>query len=260
MKTNLPLQTAINLKNDNQAVWYMAHVLMAGLTNSPAVAISPAIPAVTAKPEVLAQTAKPVRAASLAVAGAANTVGYGFGELYLNSPAYPAGTAIPAIPTKPASAAVAYSAAVVGSPLVPAVNAPAVTALKGWEDAINIDQSASLLTVTATLPVATSVGLVGSSKVAIMEVTPAALQATAWVDDKVVPNNVSESIVSPIIGESLEASFYRHTQRCNNVTTDVIKVVNGIALPCKKIVVSIVPSAGFDASSDSLQLNLIPGN
>jgi hypothetical protein len=275
VKTNPTLQTFINLKNDGQAAWYMAHVLMAALTNSPAVLARSAVPGVVGKRPVAGYAGFTATAPVTAVA---NTTGKLAGEVFPGrpavaaipasggyaalaaipaiapSPAYEPGTAIPAYPTVAARPAVVEVLPVAA---ITAVTAPAVAALKGWEDAIEITQSATELIIDATLPIATSVGIVGSSKVAIGEITPANLQATAWLDTVITANHVSESIASPVIGESLESAFYRHANLCPKVVTDTIRVVNGVSLPCKRIVVTLVPDAGFDPNSDSLQLDLV---
>jgi hypothetical protein len=253
VKTNPALQKFIGFQNSAQRVWYAAHVLKAALTNSPAVIVSPAVPARAAKPEVIAQTAKPARAASAAVIAANNTTGYAFGELYLNSPAYPAGTAIPAIPPKPASAAVVGSPAVTAIAASPAITSPAIVALKGWEDAISITRANDALTVTAELPVATSVGIFGSQLVAVGEITLSTLQASAWVDSIVYSLGFEDPINAAI--PTLEKYLYEHGQQCEHLVTDTIRNVNGTNIPCKKIVVTMYPSSSFVFESTSPQLS-----
>jgi hypothetical protein len=185
MKTNLTTLKTIGFKNHAQRCVYAAFVLQAACVSSPLVSVKAAVAAVVAKAAVVAQTAKPARLASAAVAGTANTVGYGFGELYLNSPAYLAGTAIPAIAAKPASAAVTAVAAVVGVPAQAAIVAPAITALTGYSNAIQIQKTADYLDITAYFPIASSPRILGDDTEKLLEITPSALTASAYLGDKV---------------------------------------------------------------------------
>jgi hypothetical protein len=252
MKTNVLLQNKIGFQNPAQKVWYAAHVLKAALTNSPAVLVRNAVPAVAAKPAVLAQTAKPARAATAAVLAAANTTGYAFGELYLNSPAYPAGTAIPAIPAKPASAAVVGVPAVVAIPATTALMSPAVVALKGWEDAIVISKSATELTVVAELPVIQGTGIVGSVGSFIAEITPSTLQASDWLDEIVYALGQADNSDRTI--PTLEQYLYKYALDCNHEVVDTIRNVNGIQVPCKQITATLYPTGSFDINSLQTQL------
>jgi hypothetical protein len=251
MKSNPALQANIGLSQQAQRAYYAAHVLKSALVSSPPVVISAAVPAIPAKPAVIAQTAKTARAATPAVAASANTTGYGFGELYLNSPAYPAGTAIPAITAKPASAAVVGSAAVVAVPAIAAVTSPAVIALKGWDDEIVIERGTNAITITAELPVLTGVGLVGSDKVVIGEITPAALQANAWVDGLINPNS---PLGTDKASDTLEQYFYTHALQCEHVLADIVRQVNGIAVACKQIAITIYPYTDFNYASSKPQV------
>ncbi|WP_373545030.1 hypothetical protein [Chamaesiphon sp.] len=257
MKSNLTLQQSIRFTNPAQKLWYAAHVLLAASTNSPAIKVRDAVPAVVAKPAVVAQTAKPARAASAPVLASANTVGYAFGALYLNSPAYPIGTAIPAISAKPASAAVAAVPAIVAVPAVAAITVPAVVAVKGYEDAITITQSATELTVVVELPTAQNVGLAGSNKLVIGEITPSNLQATAWLDTLATPIGTSgySYFGVDLATDTLEQFLYKNALLCTHTIADVVRNVNGSMISCKRIAVTMAPMAGFDPLSDSLQLD-----
>ncbi len=256
MKTNVALHNKIGFQEPAQKAWYAAHVLKAALTNSPAIAISPAVAAVAARPAIIAQTAKPARAATAAVLGTANTTGYTFGQLYLNSPAYPIGTAIPAIPGKPASAAVAASPAIVAVPAVAAISSPAVTAVLGWADAITITktQATNLLIVVAELPIYQGVGIVGSQKSVIGEITPTALQASSFVDVVVSATGQSAMCVDNAADTTLEQVFYRNALLYNGVIEDVTRTINGVAVSCKRITFGVTPPTSYDFNSNLMQL------
>jgi hypothetical protein len=255
MKTNVLLQNKIGFQNDAQRVLYAATVLKSALTNSVAVLVRPAVPAVAAKAAVIAQTAKTARAATPAVAASANTTGYGFGELYLNSPAYPIGTAIPAIPAKPASAAVVGVPAVPAVPAVTAVFSPAVVAIKGWEDAISIAKISSTITISAELPVVRGVGIIGSTGTFIGEITPTALQAAAWLEDIVYALGQVDN--SDALVTTLEQYLYKYALNCEHAVTDVLRNVAGVSTPCKRIVVTLYPSNTFDPIAVDTQLSKV---
>lgn len=256
MKTNSPLQISLNCFHPSQLAWYSAHVLKSALLNSPAVLVRAAVPAVLPKAAILYQSAKPARAATAAVTAVNNTTGYSFGELYLNSPPYPVGTAIPAIAAKPSSLEVVAQPAVLAVPGITAINAPPVIALKGWEDAIKITRTSQLCTIEAELPVAANVGIVGSNKVVIGEITPSALQATAWLDELGSQPLNGTSLNDPSI-PTLEQYFWHYAQLCDHTTVDTIRVVNGVSLPCKKITVNVYALTGFDPLLPSIQLSEI---
>jgi hypothetical protein len=255
MKTNNTLQTALGLQHQAQQVYYAALVLKSALTNSPAVLVRKAVPAVAAKAAVVAQTAKSARAATPAVTAANNTIGYGFGELYLNSPAYPVGTAIPAISAKPASLAVAAVPAVVAVPAVTAVSSPAVEAITGWENAIQINKSANLIEIIAELPYSAGVGIVGSNLLSIGEITPSKLQANAWIDSpaSLTPKPYPLDLAIP----TLEQYLYKYAQECDCTITDIIRLVNGVSTPCKRLVINLYPLSTFDLLSELAQLALV---
>jgi hypothetical protein len=253
MKTNISLQASLRCSNPAQKVRYAAHVLKSACTSSPEVSIRKAVATIPAQPAVIAQTAKPLRPASLPVAAINNTTGFGFGELYLNSPAYPAGTAIPAITAKAASAAVVGKNAVAFQPAITAVSSPKVEAIKGYEDAIQIAISAETIIITAELPYAKGVGIVGSNKLMIGEITPSALQATAWVDS--LSESALSSVLPDVSTDTMEQYFYRNALLCDHTITDVVRNVNGVNTSCKRVVVTLYPSTQFDPQLDSLQLN-----
>ena len=210
MKSNVALQASLNLSHASQKVWYAANVLKAACTSSPAVLVRTAVPAVAARPAIIAQTAKPARPASLAVPAASNTTGFGFGELYLNSPAYPAGTAIPAIPPKPVSNAVVGVAAVLPVPAITAVSSPAVVALPDQQNTVMIDQTVTgVIGITVKFPRNTGVGIVGSQAKRVKEFTPSTLQAPTWIDSK-GNNSPIYALGGDLVTETLED--YLHTK------------------------------------------------
>jgi hypothetical protein len=257
MKTNVTLHNKIGFQLPSAKVWYAAHVLKAALSNSPSVLVRTAVPTVVAKAAIVAQTAKPARAATAAVTAANNTTGFGFGELYLNSPAYPAGTAIPAISAKPASNAIAAANAVTAVPAVTAVNSPAVVALPGWSDAITITKSSQLrtLTVVAELPINQSVGIVGSQKLSIGEITPSNLQATEFLD--YIAYSLGQSVADNPEDITLEQVFWRNALACNNSIVDTTKTINGVLVSCKKITVTLYASTSYNFNNDRLQLDQV---
>lgn len=245
MKSNATLQASLNFLNNAQVAFYAATVLKSALLSSPPLTAQKAR---KASPEVLAQTAKSARAASAAVLGVDNTTGYAFGELYLNSPAYPIGTPIPAIPAKPASAAVAYAAAVTA---LPEIKVPAVVALKGWEDAISINSVSNTFVITAQLPVTTSVGIVGSTSTVIGEITPPGLQATAWMAGKA--SNLTPGLNDPTI-LTLESLLFTYGKLCEHTISDSVRVVNGVTIACKTLVVTVYKSIAYDDQNPAPQL------
>jgi hypothetical protein len=257
MKTpSLALLNSIGFTNPAQKVLYAAAVLKAALVSSPAVTISAAVPVVAAKAEVIAQTAKSARSASLAVSGVANTTGYGFGELYLNSPAYPIGTPIPAIPAKPASVAVVGVPAVVGVAAVPAVVSSSVTAIKGWEEAVTISRDRSGgIGIFVYLPYTSSAGLIGATPI-ILEMTPPTLQPLSWLDTKASETLETLTTEPP----TLEQYFYKYAKLLlgmDPTNTSIFKnmrLINGVTTPVKEVKL-ILPSTNYDFNSDSLQLD-----
>lgn len=259
MKTNVALHNKIGFQRESSKVWYAAHVLKAALSNSPAVPVRTAVAAVVAKPAVIAQTAKPARAATTAVTATNNTTGFGFGELYLNSPAYPVGTAIPAISFKPASAAVAAAAAVTAVPAVTALNSPAVVALPGWSDAITITKSSALktLTVVAELPVNQSVGIVGSQKLSIGEITPSTLQATEFLQQIAYALGQSTACIDNAEDTTLEQVLWRNALACNHTIEDTTRTINSALVACKKITVTLYASTSYNFNSSQLQLDQV---
>jgi hypothetical protein len=253
MKTDLALLNSLGFQNDAQRVAYAAFVLDAATTSNALLNISPAV---AASPAVVAQTAKPARPASVVVTGSANTAGYVFGELYLNSPAYPIGADIPAIPAKPASTAVVARPAVLASA---AVVAPAVAALKGWDMAIDTDITASSYKIEAYLPVASNVNLVGAipdAVSAIKEITPSALIVKQWIGSKasITPTT------TPAEPATLEQYFYKYAKQIvaepdsTSTIEDIIYTVAGVPTVCKHIILNLVANS-YNVNSPLLQLD-----
>jgi hypothetical protein len=258
MKTVLPLLNSIGFTNEEQKALYAASVLDAATVSNASFVISAAIPAIPAKPAQIAQTAKPARAATAAVLAAANTIGYAFGELYLNSPAYPIGTAIPAIPAKPASVAVIGYAATPLTPAVAAIMAPAVTARKGWDMAIEITKTTSNIRIEAYLPYASNGLLVGASVSgvsAILEITPSDLAVTQWIDSKasLTPETLSAEV--PTLEQYLYKQALAIIAKPSSTSTidDVIYVAAGVPVACKHLILDL-PATDYLPEVASLQL------
>jgi hypothetical protein len=259
MKTPpITLLNSIGLQNAAQKAALAAHMLKAGTVSSPAVEITSAVVAKAKVPAVIAQTAKPARLATALVTAADNTVGYAFGELYLNSPAYPAGTAIPAIPAKPASAVVVGVAEISAIVAVPAVSAPAIAAIPGWSDAIEFVKSATGMKITAYLPYKSAPALIGagtSSIGAINEITPPALQPMLWLDEKA--SRTPEAVVSEPL--TLEQYFYKQALEIvaapdsTSTIENVSKLVAGNVVACKKITLNLT-AVNYTLGVDALQL------
>jgi hypothetical protein len=254
----IALLNSIGFTNIAQKILYAATLLKAATVSSPAVAISPAIPTVVAKPEVIAQTAKPARPASSPVEAVRNTTGYGFGELYLNSPAYPIGTAIPAIPAKPASAAVVGVPAVVGTSAIAAVNAPAITKVAGWENSVSIAVNTSNIHVGVYLPYASSPSLIGAQVDSILEFTQTALQPLLWLDAPA--SSIPETITTE--PATLEAYIWKYFIEANAIKSGSYQVedstysVNGVITATKKLGIT-VPTSGYIAGTKRLQLSKV---
>jgi hypothetical protein len=249
---------AIGLREASDRALLAAHWLKTATVSSPAVTITPAVPAIVARPEVIAQTAKPARAASAAVAANASNPAHPFGTLFLNSPAFAAGAALPAFPAKPASAEVIGVAAVVGIPLVPAVISPKIDAVKGWDDAIQINKTASNIQIIAYLPYASSPLLLGSgtsSIGAINEMTMPALTPSKWLGTKSSTTPGSETVVQPTV----ERYFYKQAQDLvaegGGIATieNSTKLVNGVVTPCKKITLNLAAD-NYDLEVEDIQL------
>lgn len=253
---------AIGLRGAADRALLAAHWLKIGTVSSPAVTITPEVPAIAAKAEVKAQTAKTaITVAIPARTGAQNTTGYLFGELYLNSPAYPAGTNIPLISPKPASDAVAFVPAVVAVPKVPAVTSPKIDAVKGWNDAITINKTASNIEIIAYLPYASSPLLVGSSTSgigAINEITAPALMAGKWLGEN------SSAVLGTELNTPATVEKYLYKQALELIaesgSTSTIenstKLVNGVVTPCKKLTLQLAATS-YIPSSENIQLSKI---
>ena len=251
MKSNVALQASLKLSSASQKVWYAANVLRAACTSSPAVLVRAAVAPVVARPAIITQTAKIARTASLPVPAANNTTGFGFGELYLNSPAYPAGTAIPAIPAKPASAVVVGVPAVLPVPAIAAVTSPVVVAIPGQELAVTIDKSvAGIIGITVKFPMAANNAIVGAPET-IKEFTPSTLVAPAWIGDK--DTSTAPPLAGDLATETLEGYLYRNAKL---LPQTVETRVGGNLV----VATFIYTDSNFDQTSQSLQFNSVFDN
>jgi hypothetical protein len=254
----LALLNEIGLRAPADRALLAAHWLKTATVSSPAVTIVPEVPAIAARPEVIAQTAKPARAATAIVPAAQNTTGFTFGELYLNSPAYPAGTQIPTIAPKAASAEVIGLPAVVAVAKVPAVTSPKIDAVKGWDDAIQINKTASNIEIIAYLPYASSPLLLGSDTSAIgaiNEMTMPALTPGKWLGTKSSTTPGTETIIPATV----ERYFYKQAQDLvaeagsTSMIENSTKVINGVVTPCKKVTLNL-PANNYILGVEDLQL------
>jgi hypothetical protein len=262
MKTNYPLQKSIGCQNEGQKTLLAALILQSALRDSPPVLVRSAVKPVVGKRAIPGYAGF---AGSTLKTAIQNTTGYAIGAIFPGrpgvaaqvardgyaavvgiselapSPAYAIGVQVPAYPAVPART---EQLLVVPVAEVTAVTSPAVTAIKGWHDAITIEASETQIIITADLPVASGVGIVGSSKTVISEITPSALQANAWVAQNVYA--LGEAFLDSPEVATLEQYFYNHAVQCNHVVTDLMRSVGGFDVPCKHLVITLYPSPMFD--------------
>jgi hypothetical protein len=143
-------------------------------------------------------------------------------------------------------------------PAVAAVVSPKIDALKGWEDAIAINKTASNIEIIAYLPYASSPLLIGagtSSIGSINEMTQPALTVNAWLDEK-SSNTPGTATVEPA---TVEQYFYKQAlavvakSGSTSTISNSSKLVNGVVVPCKKITLNLGATA-YDPTSEMLQL------
>lgn len=274
MKQNIPLQLSLNFQNLQQRIYYKASVLMSACTSSPLAVIRAASPAVIGKRAIPAYAGF---VAVPALTAAQNTTGFAAGVRFPGrpavaaqpatngyaavaaipelpaSPAFAAGVAVPAYPSVPARPAVAE---VVPVAAITAITVPAVVAIKGYEDAIDIVASQSGINLSVEFPVAGNVGIVGSNKTIIGEMTPTALQATAWIDTLAGTTPPSVALPLDLTIDTLEQSLYKDMIAAGAVATDKTRNVNGAVINVKELSTAIPAQSGFDPLLDSLQLPL----
>jgi hypothetical protein len=275
MKSNPQLQASLKFQSAEQKVWYAAHVLLAACSNSPAIAISPAQPKVDGKraiPAYAGFTGFPAKTA------AQNTTGYAAGEVFPGraevpaqaaaagylavaripavalSPAYPSGTAIPNYPVLPPRA---EQVLVLPKAAVVEVKSPAIKAVPGWIDAVDINTNVNgQARVIVELPLYGGAGLIGSDKMPIGEITDPLLQATVWVDT-LAGTTVNNTLVD-VPGETLEQFLFRNALLCvEHTIADIVRNVAGTLVNCKRITVLMDVAPTFNASSDLVQLDKI---
>jgi hypothetical protein len=256
MKTNISLITSMGLTSDHKKVLWSAHVLKAATVSSPAVTISAAVLAIPARPATPAVREYFARSATPAIPANPANPAIAAGALFTNSPAIAAGAAVPAFPAKPFVAGRLAQDAVIAVPGIPAVIAPEIKALPGWSDAIEIIKTPEFIGITAYLPYSTSPSLIGApfSHTSINEITPSNLLVDKWIDlDRGGEAGGFYTNLSSIA--TLEQFLYIAAASCATcVITDVVKAVNGVNLPCKKLVISLA-ATGYDPNDPSLQLS-----
>lgn len=276
MKQNIPLQTSLTFSNYGHRAYYKALMLLAGLTNSPAIDINPAIAAVVGKRAIPGFDGV---AATPAVTAAANTTGYAIGARSAGRPAvagvpasdgYAAVIAIPAIAPSPAYAigvpvplfpvipARPAQALVVPVTAVAKISTPAVVAIKGFADAVKIIKTATSIDLEVVLPVYQSSKLAGSTKLMLGEITSSALQATAWLDTPASLAFPCGSVPNPDLAiDSMETAFYKDAVKLGATITDVIKDVAGVLTACKKIELTLEVERTFNPLSNLFQLDKV---
>jgi hypothetical protein len=259
MKTPvIGLLNSIGFTNSAEKALYAASLLKAATVSSPSVVITPAVPPVLAKPAIAHVPAYPVRAASAAYV---TTVAISAGALFAGSPAFAAGANIPAFPAKPATAEVLAVAAVAAVPGIPAVMSPTINALPGWSEAVSIVPSPTSVGIVAYLPCASSPHLIGASTdgiSSIKELTAPQLDSTVWLDAKA--SAIPETATAGSEPLTLEQYFYKYSKAfiIANPTLGTIenttKLINNVVVAVKKVTLNL-PATGYDANSESLQLN-----
>lgn len=274
MKQNIALQDSLNFQNLAQRIYYKAHMLVAAATSSPAAKIRDARVAKAGKRAIPAYAGF---TASPALTPVANTTGFAAGERFPGRPAVAAQAAsggydaVVAISELPASPAFAVGVAVPAYPAVPArpaqlesapvtaqaaITVPAVVAIKGYEDAVDIVVGETI-DLSVEFPISGNVGLVGSDKVIIGEMTPVALQAAAWVDTLAGTAQPTTPLPAEIATETMEQSLYRDMVTAGATVVDDTRSVNGAIVNVKKVTMQLATGAGFDPMSSSLQLDKI---
>jgi hypothetical protein len=256
MKTpSIALLNSLGFTNKFQKVLFAAYLLEIANTPSPLVNVRAAKPAIPYKAAVPAFGG---RAASSAIPASPSNPAVAAGALFPGSPALLAGASIPAFPIIPP---VIGSPEVIAVPLVTALTVPAITPLKGWEDAVKLDfSSPQNCVVTAYLPYANAGKLVGISTTSysILGITQPSIDVVEWLGMKA--SSVPETIISePAILEQYlfeYASMLIVENPTGGTIENVIKTVNNAPLACKKITIN-APLVGYDKTYEIINLSLI---
>ncbi len=248
--TSLAVLNKIGFTNVEQKALYAASLLYAGLRQSPAVMIRKAV---AAKAAVVGVPAFAGRAASAAIAANAANPAIAANALFPGSPAFAAGAAVPAFPAKPATAEIVAQAAVVA---VAALSSPAITPLPGWGEAVSIAKTETAIGVVAYLPVSTGPMLLGAPTnniSSVLEITPAALQASAWVGELASATPTTDTTDSAL---TIEQYLYEQALALGAgaiVENTMFTLTTGVKVPCKKITLNL-SATGYIPTSDDLQL------
>jgi hypothetical protein len=256
MKTpSIALLNSLGFTNKFQKVLFAAYLLEIANTPSPLVNVRAAKPAIPYKAAVPAFGG---RAASVAIPASPSNPAVAAGALFPGSPALLAGATVPSFLAVPASAAIPE---VIAVPAVIALTVPAITPLKGWEDAVKLDfSSLSNCLITAYLPYADAGKLVGMSITSdsILGMTQPSIDVPEWLGLKA--SSVPETVTSePVI---LEQYLFKYVSMLVAETPtvgmieNVVKTVNNVPLACKKITVN-APLVGYDTTTGILNLSLV---
>jgi hypothetical protein len=256
MKTpSLSLLNSICFKSPAQKCLYSASLLRSALISAPAITLSAATPLVPAKPAVVGHSAYPAFAGQRAILANPSNPLIPANTLYWGQPEFKAGEAVPALPPKPATAEVLSTNATPEIPAKAAVVIPTVSAIKGWEESIDIaSPNPTLVQITAYLPYNLNAGLIGAPST-VGEITPTNLVVSDWIDTKAFLT--PESIASE--PPTLEQYFYKYSQLFlssnpeSGSISKTTKMINNVHTQLKKIILNI-PTVGYDINSDSLQL------
>jgi hypothetical protein len=249
--TPIAILNKIGFANAAQKALYAASLLSAASKGSPAVSIRKAV---AAKAAVIGVPAFAGRAASPAIAANAANPVIAAGALFPGSPAFAAGAAVPAFPAKPATVAIVAQPAV---PAVTAITSPVIVPLPGWDGAITISKTETLIGITAYLPASTGPALFGfpTDNVAnILEMTAPAIQSTDWLG-ALASATPTTAVSDPAV--TTEQYLYEAAQALGSaiaIIEDVLYTLStGLKIPCKKITMYLT-ATGYDITSQDLQL------
>jgi hypothetical protein len=248
--TPIAVLNKIGFTNAEQKALYAASLLYAGLRQSPAVIIRKAV---AGKAAVVGVPAFAGRAASAAIAANASNPAIAANALFPGSPAFAAGAAVPAFPAKPAIPEVMAQPAVAA---VAALSSPAINPLPGWGEAVMITKTETAIGVVAYLPVSTSPMLLGAPTdtiSSILEITPAALQATNWIGELASATPTTDTTN---VAVTMEQYLYEQALALGAgaiVENMMFTLTTGVKVPCKKITLNL-SATGYIPMSDDLQL------
>ncbi len=163
----------------------------------------------------------------------------------------PAAVVVPAVVANPTAVPPVIAKA--------AVSTPAITAIPGWHDAIEITKAADSFKIVAYLPCIMGGALAGASTGSIdliREMTSSALQPTLWLDEKASTTPETLTAAEPL---TLEKYFYKQALAIVNAPGSTSKIENAIrmigvnAVACKKVTLNIA-ATNYVLGVEALQL------